>query len=108
MLPADHRCRFRDETASPGRPSSAGGNCRTDNKSRLQQLTQSEFRQQPRYELINTRGPAHAPTFSVAVVLDGRDLSSASGKTVRGAEQTAAGRAIRVLEKELRRSRSAR
>ncbi|MXY12804.1 MAG: hypothetical protein F4Y46_02030 [Chloroflexi bacterium] len=80
----------------------------TDNKSRLQQLTQSEFRQQPRYELINTRGPAHAPTFSVAVVLDGRDLSSASGKTVRGAEQTAAGRAIRVLEKELRRSRSAR
>ena len=80
----------------------------TDNKSRLQQLTQSEFRQQPRYELVSTRGPAHAPTFSVAVVLDGRNLSSASGKTVRGAEQTAAGRAIRVLEKELRRSRSAR
>ncbi len=75
-----------------------------DHKSRLQQFTQGEFRLQPRYEVISTRGPAHAPTFSVAVILDGRRLATASGKTMRGAEQTAAGRSLRGLERELRSS----
>ncbi len=79
-----------------------------DNKSRLQQLTQSKYRLQPRYEMIDTRGPAHAPTFAVAVSLDGRDLATATGKTMRGAEQTAAGRALRMLERESRGRESSR
>lgn len=114
LLRVNHHVSGGPPLQSPGRNGQSGTFAErgrqlpTDNKSRLQQLTQSEFRQQPRYELVGTRGPAHAPTFSVAVVLDGRDLSSATGKTMRGAEQTAAGRAIRVLEKELRRNRSAR
>ena len=114
LLRVNHHVPGGPPSTAPGRnghSSSSGDRERpnpTDNKSRLQQLTQSEFRQQPRYELISTRGPAHAPTFAVAVRFNGRDLASATGKTVRGAEQTAAGRAIRVLEKELRRNRMAR
>ncbi len=114
LLWINHHVSGRSAAATPGRngQSEPSGErekqLSTDNKSRLQQLTQSEFRLQPRYELISTRGPSHAPTFAVAVGLQGSELASASGKTVRGAEQTAAGRAIRVLEKELRRRRSGR
>lgn len=56
----------------------------------LQERLESQGRTRPVYRLVKTEGPAHEPLHTVEVVLDGKILARATGKTVRDAETRAA------------------
>jgi ribonuclease III len=59
-------------------------------KTALQEWTQSRGLGLPDYRVIGTSGPAHAPTFEVAVSLAGGATVTATGGSKRAAEQAAA------------------
>jgi ribonuclease-3 len=66
-------------------------------KSRLQEWSQREHRLKPHYELVNTSGPAHEQTFTVAAVLRGERLSTGVGSSRQRAEEQAAAAALASL-----------
>jgi ribonuclease-3 len=61
-----------------------------DAKSTLQEWTQSRGLGLPDYRVTATTGPAHAPTFEVAVSLGNLGSATATGGSKRAAEQAAA------------------
>ncbi|HTF90819.1 MAG TPA: ribonuclease III [Planctomycetota bacterium] len=69
-------------------------------KQRFQELCQGRFARLPSYELIETRGAAHARAFLVAASVDGRRFSPAWGRTLKEAESWAAFEALLELEPE--------
>ena len=84
---------FADQLLPPGSdraPKSA--------KSRLQEWSQRVHHQKPRYELLSVVGPAHDQTFTVAAVLNGRQLGSGTGTSRQRAEEQAAGAALDALQ----------
>lgn len=64
-----------------------------DGKSRLQELLQRDGRM-PVYEFISMEGPAHAPTFSYRVLVDGVSRGEGSGNSKQAAQQQAARNAL--------------
>jgi ribonuclease-3 len=66
-------------------------------KSRLQEWTQREHRIKPHYELVNTTGPDHDQTFTVAAVLRGERIAIGYGSSRQRAEEQAAGAALDSL-----------
>ncbi len=69
---------------------------RVDYKSQLQEKLQSEVGQPPVYQLVERRGTDHKPVFFVEVYDDcGRIIGSGSGPSLKIAEQSAAGDALR-------------
>jgi len=70
-------------------------------KSELQNWTQGTSGQTPQYEVLEEQGPDHAKTFTVAAIVDGRRLATATGPNKRHAEQRAARAALAVLKTEL-------
>lgn len=71
-----------------------------DYKSALQEMTQQQFKERPVYALVASRGPEHAKEFEVELTLpDGRVIRGL-GPGVKKAEQEAAGKALRLLERE--------
>jgi ribonuclease-3 len=66
-------------------------------KSRLQEWSQREHRLKPHYELVNTTGPAHEQTFTVAAVLRGERLALGVGSSRQRAEERAASTALDAL-----------
>ena len=73
-----------------------------DHKTTLQELTQAHFGMTPEYRLIRSFGPDHKKEFEIAVNVRGRDLSSASGKSKKEAQQKAAMLALEILRKEIK------
>ena len=68
-----------------------------DYKSRLQELTQRDYKQRPTYQLSGCEGPEHAKIFVVELGLPcGRSLR-ASGTSLKRAEQEAARLALELL-----------
>jgi ribonuclease-3 len=61
-----------------------------DPKTALQEWTQSRGLGLPDYRVIGASGPAHAPTFEVAVALADLGSATATGSSKRAAEQAAA------------------
>jgi ribonuclease III len=61
-----------------------------DAKTTLQEWTQSRGLGLPDYRITGTSGPAHAPTFEVAVSLAAAGSATATGGSKRAAEQAAA------------------
>jgi len=59
-------------------------------KALLQERFESQGKGRPIYRLVKTEGPAHKPIHTVEIILDGKILATASGKTVREAESRAA------------------
>ena len=59
-------------------------------KSRLQEVTQREFRCAPEYRLEGEEGPAHSPTFTTVVLVDGRRVGRGSGPSKKESESQAA------------------
>jgi ribonuclease-3 len=70
----------------------------TNFKSRLQEFSQSEFKQLPCYRLIETAGPDHNKLFTVEVLLNNKVLGTGCGKNKRVAEMEAARVACDVLK----------
>lgn len=69
-------------------------------KSRLQEWTQRHRHTKPRYELVETSGPPHDQTFTVAAMLDGRRLAIGEGTSRQRAEEHAAAAALTELRRE--------
>ena len=68
-----------------------------DYKSLLQELTQQRFKELPVYSLIGSYGPEHAKIFEVSLTLPTKDTVMATGKSLKRAEQAAAGLAFELL-----------
>jgi ribonuclease-3 len=69
-----------------------------DAKSRLQEWTQARSLGLPRYELVQTEGPDHAPIFAVAVAVADLPPAHAAAPSKRAAEQAAAAALLARLE----------
>lgn len=69
-----------------------------DNKTRLQETLQAQHGQTPLYVLTQTEGPDHLRSYTVEVRFDGQAIGKGKGRTKKGAEQEAAGEALKRLE----------
>ena len=69
-------------------------------KGRLQELLQAEKEPVPEYRLVSEEGPAHARVFTVAAVLNGREIGRGSGSSKKRAEQAAAQAALEGMNSE--------
>ena len=67
-------------------------------KSQLQEWTQARSLGLPRYELVQTAGPDHAPEFEVTVAIAERPPVRATAASKRAAEQAAAAALLARLE----------
>jgi len=70
-----------------------------DFKTTLQELTQARFGETPEYRLLGTFGPDHMKEFEMAVVIQGKEISKAKGKSKKEAQQASAKLALDVLNK---------
>ena len=68
-----------------------------DSKTILQEMIQADYKEPLQYKLIGETGPDHDKEFTVAAIVDGKELSQGSGKTKKSAEQAAAYQAILKL-----------
>ena len=68
-----------------------------DYKSALQEWLQSHDRGLPAYRLVGETGPAHRRTFDVEVVVEGKSLARAEGRSKKEAAQAAAKAALALL-----------
>ena len=59
-------------------------------KSYLQECVQRDGMASPSYKLVSTEGPAHAPTFTAVVLIDGVRRGRGSGSSKKEAEAAAA------------------
>lgn len=71
-----------------------------DAKSRLQEVSQQVYRDRPLYTLLGSSGPEHAKRFEVRLELPDKTVFTASGSSVKRAEQTVAEQALALLGKE--------
>ncbi|MBF96509.1 MAG: Ribonuclease 3 [Alphaproteobacteria bacterium MarineAlpha9_Bin4] len=69
---------------------------KTDNKTSLQEWSQSKSLGLPKYSLISKIGPDHNPSFKVKVEVRKFDFKVGSGKTLREAEQNAAKNLLKI------------
>ena len=60
-------------------------------------MSSATFKVAPEYRFEAPEGPPHAPTFRVAVVIEGREVSQGTGKTKKAAIRQAAHRAWHTL-----------
>jgi ribonuclease-3 len=74
-----------------------------DHKSRLQELLQASGRPEPRYEMVGEDGPPHRRTFTMQVLVlnpanETEFATVASGNTKKAASQSAAQKALELLQ----------
>jgi ribonuclease-3 len=65
-----------------------------DFKTQLQEVSQKKYHTTPQYNLVGSSGPEHQKIFEVEVILNGKILAKASGKSKKIAEQNAAQKAL--------------
>ena len=70
---------------------------RENPKSLLQEKTQAQFREAPRYELISVGGLAHVPVFTCDCLLGERHVGRGVGSSKKEAEAAAAQEALKNL-----------
>ncbi len=68
-------------------------------KSHLQEITQATYKNLPHYEIVESAGPEHKKTFTVAVFVNENKLAEATGKSKKQAEEQAAQIALDKLLK---------
>lgn len=71
-----------------------------DGKSLFQEYVQKYKLGSITYELLGRSGPDHDPVFRVGALLNGKQLSEASGKTKKSAESESALKALEILKEE--------
>src|SRR5690606_23209971 len=69
-----------------------------DAKTQLQEWAQGRGLPLPRYSTVSREGPAHAPSFTVEVLVEGFDPERAQGRSKQEAEKAAA--QIMLLKRE--------
>ena len=68
-----------------------------DAKTRLQEITQKLYGENPEYELVDEKGPSHEKVFTVNVYINGKKSGTGCGHSKKAAEQEAAAKAMRGL-----------
>lgn len=86
--------RFLDRFLDPALAALAPDRPLLDVKSRLQQRSQAERATVPLYRVLETVGPQHSPTFTVAVFAGDEELARGSGSSKQSAERAAATAAL--------------
>jgi ribonuclease-3 len=76
------------------------GPARRDAKTELQEWVQGRGLPLPHYAIVQRSGPAHAPEFEVAVMVEGWLPAHASGRSRRSAETAAAAALLARIEAE--------
>lgn len=79
------------------KPPEQGGDKLLDYKSALQEMTQALKLPQPRYSIIEERGPEHAKTFLIEVRVGREWISQAEGLSKKSAGQRAAQQILQQL-----------
>lgn len=79
-------------------PTTLEHNPHKDFKTRLQEVVQCVYKDRPVYTLLETRGPEHAKEFLVRLDLPGGQVFSASGPSLKRAEQEAARSALQECQ----------
>jgi len=69
-----------------------------DFKSRLQELAQAKLQMAPSYTVLSERGPDHAKTFEVAILIGDKEYGRAFGRSKKEAQQSAAEQALAIME----------
>ncbi len=69
-----------------------------DDRSRLQEIVQSRFKEIPKYRVISEKGPPHRRTFKVVVEIGGKVVGEGEGRSKKLASQRAAGVAMKWLK----------
>jgi len=69
-----------------------------DFKSRLQELAQAKLQLAPSYLVLSERGPDHAKTFEVAILIGEKEYGRAFGRSKKEAQQNAAEQALALME----------
>lgn len=69
-----------------------------DYKTALQELTQATHGVTPDYEMLGSSGPDHKKEFEIAVILEGKTIATAKGKSKKFAQQKAAEIALEALK----------
>ena len=72
-----------------------------DYKTMLQEQTQARFGVTPEYIFLRSLGPDHKKEFEMAVIVQGKELARSKGYTKKAAEQSAAGKALDILKKDI-------
>ncbi len=80
------------------RASGVASGLATDQKSALQEWTQAHGLSLPKYRLAGEIGPDHNKIFQVELVVNGKVVGSAEGRSKKEAEQKTALRALEYLE----------
>ncbi len=70
-----------------------------DCKTYLQEIIQKESTEPIKYEIVKEEGPAHDKLFTIKVTHKNKQLGIGKGKSKKDAEQAAAFKAIKLLEK---------
>jgi len=71
-----------------------------DFKTRLQEVSQSEFKTVPKYKLVRESGPDHRKTFEVNLFIGKELFGVGNGNSKKNAEQNAAKAALEKIEKK--------
>lgn len=84
-----------------GTPTMKTGLIEKDAKTRLQELIQASIQNAPRYVVIDSSGPPHAPIFVVGVQINDEIVATATGENKKIAAQNAAHAALLKYSNEL-------
>ena len=68
-----------------------------DPKTQAQELIQSQFKVTPLYEVVKEEGPDHDKIFTVALIVNGKELGRGLGSSKQKAEEEAAKMAIETI-----------
>lgn len=68
-----------------------------DNKTHLQEKTQSLYKVAPLYRMVDSWGPEHEKYFRVEIVIEGKVIAEGNGRSKKEAEQHAAFSALQTL-----------
>lgn len=77
-----------------GMPSNKVVENEKDYKTRLQEIVQADTQSAPKYIVLESSGPAHAPTFLVGVKVKENIVATGTGENKRAAAQNAANNAL--------------
>jgi len=69
-----------------------------DPKTKLQEVTQSMFKETPSYEVLKEKGPDHNKLFTVQAKISSKDLGVGEGSSKQRAEEEAAEKSLDILE----------
>lgn len=68
-------------------------------KSILLEYAQAQKMSIPEYEVVDEEGPGHDKTFEIRVIVDDQEMGRGRGKSKKEAEQLAAQKALKILNK---------